>query len=165
LKDGRKQEETAVAIKALHNQMNRVVRVNRAKLIETLRENLAKHVAQFNEAMAGYKDSALAKIAESFDGLADRLDKRKTEIIATINAFTPETADAFADHLTILHGITVNLKVPVSYADAYGAAIDMALFDTRDELELSGAEFQCFCRDVWDWSEDFTSTSQLYLKK
>lgn len=153
-----------MAAKALRHQMNRIVRVNRTKLIETLRTNRTKHVEHFNKAMAGYKDAASKKIEEAFDGLADRLAKRREEITDKIKSFTPETADEFSDSLTILNGIHVNLKVPVSCADAYDAAIDMADFDTREELELSGAEFQCFCRDVWDWSDEFSSTSALYVK-
>lgn len=153
-----------MAARALRNQMDRIVRVNRAKLIETLRENRTKHVEHFTQAMAGYKEAALKNIDEAFNGLADRLRKRREEITTKIDSFTPETADEFSDSLTILNGIHVSLKVPVSCADAYDAAIDMATFDTRDELELSGAEFQCFCRDVWDWSDEFRSTSALYLK-
>lgn len=151
-----------MAAKALRNQMNRVVHVDRMKLIDTLKANRVKHVGQFNQAMAGYKAAATAKIAEAFDGLAGKLEKRKAELLETISTFTPETAESFADYLTILNAVTVNLKVPVSYAEAYDAAIDMATFDTRAELELSGAEFQCFCRDVWEWSDDFSITQALY---
>lgn len=150
------------ALKALGNQMNRVVRVNRLKLVETLKENRTKHVALFNEAMAGYKELALQKVEEAFDGLATRLQARKEEITKHISSFSPETASQFSDHLTILHGVTIDLKVPVSYEDAYDAAIDMASFDTREELDLSGAEFQCFCRDVWDWSYEFTTRNLAY---
>lgn len=154
-----------MAMKALHNQMNRIVRVNRQKLIETLKQNREQHIKQFNEAMDGYKEVAMKEIAKAFDKLADRLDKRRKELEKEIESFSPETAENFSDHLVILQSVTVNMKVPVSYADAYDAAIDMANFDVRDDLELSGAEFQCFCRDVWDWSNDFTATSAMYLKK
>jgi hypothetical protein len=155
-------ERNAMAHRALNNQMTRVVRVNRKQLVETLKTNRAKHVSEFKAAMAGYKAAALKKVDEAFGGLSDRLARRRTEVTDNINSFTPETADAFGDALVILNAVVVNLKVPVSYAEAYGAAIDMAEFDTRDELELSGAEFQCFCRDVWDWSDEFRTTSTLY---
>lgn len=151
-----------MAQRALREQMNRIVRVNRLKLIETLTANRKNHLEQFKQAMLGYKDAAIKKIAEAFDGLSDKLLRRREQITEEIESFTPETASRFSDSLTILNGVHVSLKVPVSCADAYDAAIDMATFDTREELELSGAEFQCFCRDVWDWSDEFRTTSQMY---
>jgi uncharacterized protein YfbU (UPF0304 family) len=154
-----------MAQKALNHQMNRIVRVNRAKLIDTLTENRTKHVKEFNEAMAGYKGLAMNEIEKAFGNLGDRLHKRRKELEEDIAKFSPATAGEYSDYLTILQAVTVNLKVPQSYADAYDAAIDMAKFDTRDELELSGAEFQCFCRDVWDWSSEFTATTSFYNDK
>jgi hypothetical protein len=153
-----------MAQKALNHQMNRTVRVNRLKLLQTLKENREKHLAVYTEAMAGYKAIALQKVNEAFDGLETRLKKRKDDFIARIEKFTPETADAFSDYLVVLEQVGVNLKKPVSYVDAYDAAIDMALFDIREELDLSGAEFQCFCRDVWDWSYEFTNTNLAYSR-
>lgn len=154
-----------MAAKALSNQMSRIVRVNRVRLIDTLQKNRENHITAFNEAMAGYKELALSKVEEAFQGIGDRLAKRKAEIIERVNSFTAETADNFSDYFVLLEQMVVNLKVPVSYAEAYDAAIDMATFDTRDELELSGAEFQCFCRDVWDWSHEFTATHLNYSNR
>ena len=151
-----------MAMKALGNQMTRIVRVNRKKLVETLVENKEAHIKQFKEAMDGYKATALAKIAEAFDGLDKKLMKRRDELIQHVGSFSPEKSSEFSDQFVILNNVYVNLKVPVSYEDAYNAAIDMAMFDTRDELELSGAEFQCFCRDVWDWSYEFAAVTQSY---
>ena len=154
-----------MAAKALNNQMTRTVRVNRLKLLETLRKNREQHLKVFNEAMAGYKELALAKVNEAFNGLEGRLLQKKDEIVAKIGTFSSETADSFADYLVILDTVCVSLTVPVSYVAAYDTAIDMATFDTREELDLSGAEFQCFCRDVWDWSYEFTSISSTYTSK
>lgn len=151
-----------MAAKALSHQMSRTVRVSRPKLIETLRENRKRHLAQFAEAMAGYKELALEKVREAFAGLDARLAKRREDVVRHIETFSPETADQFADYFVILEQVAVNLKRPVSYAEAYDAAIDMAEFDVRDELELSGAEFQCFCRDVWDWTYEFSAVNAVY---
>lgn len=154
-----------MAIKALGHQMSRTVRVNRLQLLEKLKENRAKHLAIFNEAMAGYKELALSKVREAFSGMDERLQKRKDEITKRIESFTAETASQFSDYFVVLEQVAVNLTLPVSYADAYDAAIDMAAFDTRDELELSGAEFQCFCRDVWDWTHEFSEVSKTYRSR
>lgn len=154
-----------MASKALTQQMTRTVKVNRLRLLEVLKANREKHLAVFNEAMAGYKELALKKVEEAFAGLEDRLAKKKVEITARIESFTPETADEFSDWLTILEAVTVSLKKPVSYAGAYDAAVDMFDFEVRDEVELSGAELQCFIRDVWDWSYEFTTTNIAYTAK
>lgn len=156
-----------MAAKALNNQMTRTVRVNRQHLLETLKKNREQHLKVFNEAMAGYKALALAlaKVNEAFNGLEGRLLQKKDEIVAKIGTFSAETADSFTDYLIILETVRVALTVPVSYVEAYNTAIDMADFDTREELDLSGAEFQCFCRDVWDWSYEFTSISSTYSSK
>lgn len=153
-----------MAAKALNNQMTRTVRVNRIKLLETLKKNREKHLAVFNEAMDGYREQALAKVEEAFTGIEGRIQKRKDEIIKRLETFTPATASDFSDYFVILEQLAVKLTLPVSYVEAYDTAIDMATFDTREELELSGAEFQCFCRDVWDWSYDFSSTTTAYMK-
>jgi hypothetical protein len=142
--------------------MTRTVRVNRLKLLDTLKANRENHLAVFNAAMAGYKEKALAKVRETFDGLEGRLQTQKADILDRLSTFSAETADQFSDRLTVLHSVTVDLPLPVSYVGAYDAAIDMAAFDTRDELDLSGAEFQCFCRDVWDWTYEFSSVNSTY---
>lgn len=151
-----------MATKALSHQMTRTVLVDRMKLLDALKVNRENHLAEFNEAMVGYKAMALRKVEEAFAGLDDRLKKQKADIVEKIGTFSPETADGFSDYLVILHQVGVDLKKPVSYVEAYDAAIDMAKFDTRDVLELSGAEFQCFVRDVWDWTHEFTITNTTY---
>ncbi len=151
-----------MAAKALSHQMSRAVRVNRLNIVNVLTENRARHIAAFNEAMAGYKELALRNVDLAFDGIDKRLAQRKADIVKKIDAFTAETADQFSDYFVLLEQVTVNLKVPVSYAEAYDMAIDMFTLDTRDELDLSGAEFQCFCRDVWDWSHEFAVTNMTY---
>lgn len=154
-----------MAAKALSHQMTRTVRVNRLKLLETLKANRQKHLEVFDAAMAGYKELALQKVEEAFAGLEARLEARKADMVARIQTFTPETADQFSDYLVILEQVAVDLKKPVSYVGAYDAAIDMADFDIRDDLDLSGAEFQCFCRDVWDWTYEFSAVNARYTEK
>lgn len=151
-----------MAAKALSHQMSRVVHVDRNILLSTLRINREKHIAEFNKAMEGYKAMAAAKLEEAFSGLGRRMAKSKEKILEKIESFSPQTAGEFSDYFILVEQVAVNLKVPVSYAEAYDAAIDMATFETRDVIELSGAEFQCFCRDVWDWSHEFSATNIRY---
>lgn len=151
-----------MAMKALSHQMSRTVRVKRSVLLDTLKKNREKHLAVYTAAMAGYKELALRKIDEAFAGLGARLEARKAEMVAHIGTFSDETADKFSDFLVILQQVAVDLKKPVSYVEAYDAAIDIAQYDTREELDLSGAEFQCFFRDVWDWTYEFATVNSAY---
>jgi hypothetical protein len=151
-----------MAGKALAHQMTRAVRVNREKLVATLISNKEKHVREYGEAMAGYKEVALAKLEEAYAKTNSCMAKWKKELVDKIHTFSPETAEDFGNTLVLVHQIAVNMPVPKSYADAYDAAIDMFQFETREEVDLSGAEFQCFCRDVWDWSYEFEATAANY---
>lgn len=153
-----------MAAKALGHQMNRVVHVDRKKLIETLKKNREKHIKVYEEAMDGYQEMATKKIEDAFVGLDKRIKENKKKALDKIVTFSKETSDKFSDYFLVLEGISIHMKVPVSFVEAYDTAIDMAEFDTRDTLELSGAEFQCFCRDVWDWTHEFSSVNTAYLK-
>lgn len=153
-----------MAHKALQHQMSRTVEVDRLELLRTLKENRLRHIEAYNEAMKGYKEMALAKVEEVFFGIYEKIDEAKAKIVKKLNTFSPETADKFSDRLIILQGEYIDLEVPRSFEEHYDAAIDMASFDVRDTLELSGAEFQCFCRDVWDWSYEFSNSVSNYTK-
>jgi hypothetical protein len=153
-----------MAQKALQHQMTRVVRVLRTKLIDTLKENRQKHLDEFNLAVAGYKDVATGKLAEAAKGIHIRVDEQILKVQNKIDTFSQETMDEFYDYLTLLEAVTVELTVPKSFVEAYDTAIAMFEFETRDEVELSGAEFQCFCLDMWDWTYQFSVSNSAYTK-
>lgn len=48
---------------AMQDQSERTVHVDRLKLVDILKSNLAKHVADYEEAVIGYKESAHEKLA------------------------------------------------------------------------------------------------------
>lgn len=151
-----------MAMAAINNQSKRIVNVSRDKLLDVLRTNRTKHLFNYNAAMEGYKAFATEKINEAFTGLARKLNKQKAEMLAKIDTFSPETASKFSDSLQILQGVWVELKVPVSYVEHYDAAIEMTQAEVHDVMQLTGAEFECFWRDRWDWTGDFTTTAAFY---
>jgi hypothetical protein len=144
------------------DQEKRTVEVNRIKLIETLEANRKKHVEEYAQAMSGYKSVLLAKIDEAFDEakkeIAAKYEKTKSKVSAFKDADIAKQRDSF----TLIDGISVEMKVPRSYAAEYDAAIDMAKWDVRETLELTHAEFTCFVRDQWDWKSGFEAISQIY---
>lgn len=147
---------------AQRDQEKRTVEVNREKLISILESNRTKHVADYEEAMAGYKSLLLGKIDEAFEDAKKKLDEKYNRTKEKVSGFTDEDIAKQHDHFTLIDGISVEMKVPRSYAREYDAAIDMAKWDVRETLELSHAEFTCFVRDQWDWKAGFEAVSMLY---
>lgn len=147
---------------AQRDQEKRTVQVDRKILAQTLRRNLRKHIADYEEAMAGYKTVLLSKIEDSFREARQKLESRFASLTSKVMHFSDEDIAKQHDYVTILEGISVEMKVPRSYAKEYEAAIDMAEWDVRDTLELSHAEFTCFVRDQWDWKTGFEAVSMLY---
>jgi hypothetical protein len=144
------------------DQEKRTVEVNRLKLIETLEANRTKHVQDYEEAMAGYKAVLLSKIDEAFDDAKKQLETKYEKTKSRVAAFTDADIAKQRDSFTLIDDITVEMKVPRSYAKEYDAAIDMAKWDVRETLELTHAEFTCFVRDQWDWKSGFEAVSMLY---
>jgi len=147
---------------AQRDQEKRLVEVNRLKLVETLELNLAKHIKEYDEAMAGYKMILLSKIDEAFEDAKKQLDSRYEKTKVKVASFTDADIAKQRDHFTIIDDITVEMRVPRSYAKEYEAAIDIAKWDVNETLKLSHAEFTCFVRDQWDWKSDFEAISSTY---
>ena len=141
---------------------NRKVEVNRLKLIETLKSNKDKHVKEYEDAKAGYKSALLTKLDAAVEDARKSIEKQYTKRKEEIGAITDEDIENQQDYVQLLPAVTVQMKVPRSYAKEYDAAIDIATWDVRDTLELSNAEFTCFVRDEWDWKGEFTATSKMY---
>lgn len=154
-----------MAIAAKRDQENRVVEVNRLELLETLRSNREKHIAEYEEAMSGYKDLLVSNIDSAFEKAKAQLDKSHAKTRQEVLEFTDEDIKKQSDYFTIVEGSSVHMKVPRSFAKEYDAAIDMATWDVRETLELTHAEFTCFVRDEWDWKSDFAEISTRYIGK
>jgi hypothetical protein len=148
---------------AAHKQ--REIEVDRNKLITILEENKAKHIANYQEALDGYKAMATEKLQQAYEQAKVTLEKNVQKGILSLEEFNPNDPMRTSDYLVLVEGINVQLKVPRNFSDEYDAAIAMAKWDVRDTLTLTYAEFQCFVRDIWDWSRDFFEVSALYKAK
>lgn len=151
-----------MAALAQRDQEKRTIEVNRQQLVATLRSNLKKHIADHDEAMAGYKDMLLSGIDEAFADAKKKLEDKYTKTKEKVAAFTDADITKQQDFVTLVEDVTIQMKVPRSYAKEYEAAIDMAEWDVRETLELTHAEFTCFVRDQWDWKSGFEAVSNLY---
>lgn len=153
-----------MAIQAKQDQQKRTVVINKERLLTQLLANKKKHVQEYEEALAGYKDMASEKLREAYEEAKVSLEKNLAKGLAKLADFTPDDEE-FSSYLTLVESKVVNLPVPKNYEEEYEAAIQMVQWDTRSELELTHAEFNCFIRDKWDWTSDFFSTTAIYNSK
>lgn len=151
-----------MASMALKDQTERTVQVKREQLIAQLTMNREKHLADYKIALSGYKEAAKAKLRKGYEDAKASLDKNVNRGIEDLEAFDSRDPRKQLDYLVLVVGVNVEMKVPRNYTSQYDAAIDMANWDVRETLELTHAEFQCFVRDVWDWTNDFYTTNATY---
>lgn len=154
-----------MAAAAIRDQQNRITCVPREKLLNTLRTNRERHQQDYVEALEGYKELATQKLLEAGEQARFKLERNLEKGKATIQEFNPEDPRQSSDRMVLVESIVVEMKVPRDYTREYDAAIVMFEWDTRDTLELTYAEFQCFVCDAWDWSQDFLITNAMYAKK
>jgi len=113
------------------------VNVTVSKLLETLRKNRETHIAEYNEALKGYREACIAKLKENLDN-----------------------AIAGKDFTT-----SINIYKPQSYEKDYSRAISMLEWSTETEVELSAREFDQYVNDEWQWAEGFKTVNSMYLAK
>jgi len=111
------------------------VKVDREKLLGTLQENKAKHVAEYDEAVEEYRKQA-----------EKALRKRAIEI---------------RDGETLKKEID-DLPAPTSFAKDYDRAIAMVEWSTEEQLELDEQAFRAWVLDEWNWRGQFAGTTSIY---
>jgi len=149
---------------AIKDQNARTVIVDRQDLFVTLVQNKSQHIRKYEEALKNYKQELLKKVKKSFEKAEKDLSIRKQELINRVANLTDEEVKEQDDYVVIINQVGVDMESPKCFSNEYEAAIDMVQWDTRDELELTAAEFNCFVRDKWSWSETFKISSLKYLK-
>ena len=153
-----------MAARAIHDQSERVVQVNRLELVRILQLNRTKHVADHEKAKVGYRKVLLSKIDKEFQDALKSIQRRYDETKTRVEMLSDADIEEQNDRIQVINAVVVEMKVPRCYAAEYDAAIDMAKWDVRETLELSHAEFQCFVRDMWEWTNEFTTISAMYMR-
>lgn len=115
----------------------RSVKVEKHKLLDIVRNNLIKHVKEFDESVKDYKKAAL-KVAKEHVELAKSGD---LDQIAKIRAMPQR---------------------PASYEKDYDRAIRMLELSVEDTIELEEDIFNQLVLDEWTWKHQFTASSALY---
>ncbi len=112
------------------------VKMNRLELLNIVRENAKKHVADYDEAVEDFK-VAVVKVAKANLKIANSGD---------ITAFNFQRMPA----------------TPVNYADNYNRAIRMLELSVEDVIDVEEHIFNQLVLDEWGWKQAFVAQSALY---
>ena len=113
--------------------------VRTAELLEVLKENREKHIAEYKSARKIWLKKAIKELRK----VADRAEKSKS---LNSKSFNP----------------LMELPKPVSYAKSYDTMIARLEAEVEETVELDDREFQAYWLDEWDWHGTFVGTTSLY---
>jgi uncharacterized protein YbgA (DUF1722 family) len=113
--------------------MMKTVKVDKDKLLTTLKANREKHVAEYDEALENYKAAAVEVLAKRLK------EARKGNIL--------------------LH---FDLPDPRKFEEDYDQAIEMVEWSLDDEIELMEQDFKAFVLNKWAWEQLFAGTTSIY---
>lgn len=110
--------------------------VDRASLLEILRENRSKHHQIYEEAIEGYRDAALRELESQIDSLkAD--DRKPVEIYFRLQRPTNQLAD-------------------------YDRVIGLLNMSDEAKVPLSDVEYASYVLDQWSWRNQFIASNRMY---
>jgi hypothetical protein len=115
----------------------RSVKLNKNELLEIVRKNKEKHIADYTESVEDFK-AAVIKIAKANVKLANTGDLSKISQIKSVP------------------------QKPVSYEDAYARAIRMLELSVEDTIDLEENIFNQLVLDEWAWKQSFVASGALY---
>lgn len=114
----------------------KTVKIQTQALLKKVRENRVKHLTEFEEAMAGYREEVVRELNENLS-----------------KATTGEDVPHF-----------LSLTQPTSYCHDYDRVIAMLEMSTETAVELDSREFDRYVMDNWEWKDSVVGTNALYLK-
>lgn len=115
----------------------KTVKLNKAELLDIVRANKEKHIAEYAESVDDYKAAAV-KLAK------DNLKLANTGALDRIGAMNSMPS------------------APVSYEDSYSRAIRMLELSVDDVIELEEQIFNQLVLDEWTWKRQFVASASLY---
>ena len=110
------------------------ITVNKAKLIETMKGNRAKHHDIVVEAQEGFRDAVIKRLDSM---LAQARDGKKIDI-------------------------AVGLVLPEDHTDEYDTVIGMLELDINDTVDLDVHQYRQWVQDQWGWQRSFTTNNAYY---
>jgi len=112
---------------------NRTIKVEKAKLIQQIKDNKERHIKEFENAVVAYKEEALKQLK------------------AEIEKVEGGSLDA-----------KLNLITPVNNAENYDKIIEMFEWEVESEVELSQEEFNEYVQDETQFARDAKFSNTFY---
>ncbi len=113
----------------------RLVKVDKDRLIERLKENRDRHEREYQEAVGGYKSRLVFVLQRMLEAA-----KRK-EVVSH----------------------KIDLKIPKDHAQEYEKALAAMEWDQDVTLHLTQAEFDRYVLDAWPWKKRFMAIHASYI--
>lgn len=132
------------------NLKMKTVRVEKEKLLETLKKNRSKHTKEYEEASEGYRDKLIDDYKKFIDKISDALNQLANTTIALENI--------------TLHFQHPSLIKPEDHTTDYSTAIEMLEWSVDDHVDLEQYEFEQFVQDKWDWTNLHATATVMYSK-
>lgn len=116
------------------------ITVSRADLLNALRDNREKHVAEYKEAEFAFRETLIAKLKESLAAVeVHGEDPRKHMVLS--------------------------LDIPQSHQRDYDIAIRMLEMSRDETITIDETKYLQYVEDDWNWKAHFAATTQVYKKR
>jgi hypothetical protein len=120
----------------LHSQS---IHVRRLELITILETNMAKHAAEYSEAMVNYRKAVIVDLQEA---LAKANDEEQD-----------------------ISKVSVQFIPPVSHEAEYSRVIKMLKLSVDDSIEIDNQAYDAYVEDEWQWKKNFSVMNSIYATK
>jgi hypothetical protein len=125
----------------------------KTQVMERLVANRSKHIADFDEALAGYEKQRLERLNE--------LVACAKTLGLSVPAPAEDVTSATKQIERRLLAVT-GLSKPVSYIDSYDRVIDQLGMTSDDQVDMDDQTFDSYMRDEWAWKKQFTASTSTY---
>lgn len=123
--------------------MDLTIKVNKTKLLTSLAQNKAKHVADYKQAMQGWKKEVMEIVIREANNLSNTSD--------------------FSSFIRRNNPIFDISAAPVSRESDYNQAIEMLEYCSDIEIELQTHQYNAYVKDEWNWKSHWNLSNSKYL--
>lgn len=117
---------------------HRSVNVNRLKLLETLRANLALHKEEYQKALAAYQERLLSDL---------QLAVKKVKKVKDVHQ---------------LRDFEFEINFPVDHSADYEDVISMFEHSVDENINLDAYSFKAFIENKWNWTNNHNAAMATY---
>jgi len=115
----------------------KTINVNRKKLMDVVRGNLAAHIKEYTDMMEEYKKELIPQL---------------------------QTLVVDAQNSTKNFKKTIYLKEPQNHEKAYSKILSMLSMSVDEVIILDSREYDKYVMNEWEWSHEFAQAKTAYYK-